>query len=205
MGFALLIGAILQLTASITLATASLAASIFLNSILGLFGFAATTVESLNNLRASQQVLEKVKQRHTRKKTRVTKRLVKRSGKRVAGTALAATAMGTIGVAVAMTGLEIHDYCEDRRELQDDANLLYSTKIGFDEEQCLEESLNDAELILSSATEEVQSSVSEAYESTSDYSAEKWASVKSKTSQAVQSSKRSARRIWHKAKSFFND
>ena len=193
------------ITFSATIAAVSLAASLFLNSILGMFGLAATTVESLNNLRASEQVLNKVKHRHAKKKTRVAKRLVKRSGKRVAATALAAATIGTVAVAVAMTSMEIADYCSEKKDLQEEANVLHGTNVEFDTEQCVEESKDDAEALLTEAKTAVTSSVSDAFESTAHYSKELWASAKTATGHAYDSTSFALGKMWDRTQLWLTD
>ena len=66
------------------------------------------------------------------KKSRITKRFVKRSGKRVASGALAAATVGTVAVVAAMTTIEIADYCEEQKELQADLDILDGTSTEFD-------------------------------------------------------------------------
>lgn len=165
------------LTMTATAAALSLAASLFLNSILGFFGLAATGAATLSQLRASQQVLEQVKKRHAAKRRHVSKRLVKRSGKRVASTALAAATVGTVGVAVVMTGLEIEDYCKEKESLQEDANLLHGTDTPFDYELCLQESRGDAKAILTEAKNSAEVAASEALAFSGTYSREAWNKV----------------------------
>jgi hypothetical protein len=58
-----------------------LSAHLFLNSILGMFGLAATSVGALATLQASQRIVDTMKARHARKQTRITKRFIKRSGR----------------------------------------------------------------------------------------------------------------------------
>ncbi|MGB5198417.1 MAG: hypothetical protein WBN68_11080 [Sedimenticolaceae bacterium] len=193
------------LTFSLTLTAVGLAASLFLNSILGLFGLAATSVGTLSSLQASQQIVEKMKQRHLRKKARVSKRFVKRSGKRVASAALAAATVGTVAVAVAMTSMEISDYCEEKETLQKDANLLYGTDVAFDLETCIEESQDDANAILSEATDTVMQTVEDAFDKTGEYSREAWANVKRATGDALDSTSGALSDIWESAKSWFAD
>lgn len=190
------------LTFSLTLTAVGLAASLFLNSILGVFGLAATTVGALSSLQASQQIVEKVKQRHLRKKARMSKRFVKRSGKRVASAALAAATVGTVAVAVAMTSMEISDFCEQKKDLQKDANLLYGTNVAFDLERCIEESQGDARAILSEATDTVTQTVGDAFDKTGEYSREAWANVKQATGDALDSTSKALSDIWESAKSW---
>lgn len=193
------------ITFSASVSALALTASLFLNSILGLFGLTTTTVDSINNLRTSQQVLEKVKQRHAKKKTRVAKRLSKRSGKRVAATALAAATIGTVAVAVAMTSMEIADYCSEKKDLQEEANILHGTNEKFDTEQCVEESKDDAEALLTEAKAAVTSSVSDAFESTAHYSRELWASAKSATAHAYDSTSFALGKMWDRTQSWLTD
>ncbi len=184
------------LTMTATAAALSLAASLFLNSILGFFGLAATGAATLSQLRASQQVLEQVKKRHAAKRRHVSKRLVKRSGKRVASTALAAATVGSVGVAVVMTGLEIEDYCKEKESLQEDANLLHGTDTPFDYELCLQESRDDATEILSEAGESVKVAASEALDTSGDYGRQAWDKVLAAWRQGIEASGEAARGLW---------
>ena len=75
------------ITFTTTAGALALAAYLFLNSILGAFGLTAIPVVALSQLHATQRVVETMKRRHNKKKARVSKRLIKRSGKRVASAA----------------------------------------------------------------------------------------------------------------------
>jgi len=193
------------ITFSATVSAITLAASLFFNSILGMFGLAATSIEALSQLQAYQRVVDTIKHRHARKKTRVTKRLVKRSGKRVAATALAAATIGTAAVAIAMTSIEIADYRDEKKDLQEEANILDDTNIEFNFEQCIEESKDDAKAILSQAKTTVSSRVSNAFESTERYSKELWASVKAATNNAIDYTDSAFTHVWNSAISWFTD
>ena len=166
------------ITITTTLTATTLAAYLFLNTILGMFGLAATSAGTLATLQASQRVVEKMKARHARKQTRITKRFVKRSGRRVASTALAAAIVGTVAVVAAMTTIEIANYCDEKRALQEEANLLYGANIEFDLEQCLDESEEDAKEIIAEATGVVTTKVSDAFDTTERYVKELWANIK---------------------------
>jgi Na+/glutamate symporter len=124
---------------SVTLATIALATSLFLNSILGVFGLAATSIETLQQLRSSQQVVEQLKHRHQKNKASVSKKLVKRSSKRIGATVLAAATVGTVAVAATVVGLEVADYCEERQSLHEAESILYGTDEVFDMKQCIDE------------------------------------------------------------------
>jgi uncharacterized membrane protein YdfJ with MMPL/SSD domain len=152
-----------------TLTVATLAASLFLNTIIGAFGRAAIPLATLVQLQASQKIVDTMKARHLRKQTRITKRFIKRSGRRVASAALAAATFGTVVVAAAMTAVGISDYCNEKKELQEEANILYGTAIKFDLDQCLEESAEDAKAIIDEATDTVATKVSDAFDFTADY------------------------------------
>lgn len=184
------------LTMTATVATLSLAASIFLNSLLGFFGLAATSVQTLTHLHTSQQILEQVKKRHALKRHRVSRRLVKRSGRRVASTALAAATVGTVGVAVVMTGLEIEDYCEQMRSLQEDANLMYRTDTVFDHEQCMQEAQQDGEAILGEATDSMQVAASEALTAGGEYGRQAWNNVLAAWHRGVETTGNAAMGLW---------
>lgn len=139
------------LTFTATTAALGLAGSLFLNTILGSFGLVATSVETLRGLQASHQVVETMKARHQRKKLKAGKRFAKRAGRRVATAAVAAATIGTVAVTVTMAGMEVNDYCEERRALQEEANLLYGTDAAFDWGRCYEEGKEDAKTILADA------------------------------------------------------
>jgi cobalamin biosynthesis protein CobD/CbiB len=103
------------ITITATLTVVTLAAHLFLNSILGMFGLVATSVETLSKLQASHEVVQKMKSRQLRKQKRISKRFVKRSGKRVASGALAAVTVGAVAAVAAMTTIEVADYCEEQK------------------------------------------------------------------------------------------
>ena len=193
------------ITFSATASALALAANLFLNSILGLFGLAATSVETLNDLRASQQVVQTMKKRHTQRKNRVLKRFARRSGKRVASTALAAATVGTVAVAAVMTTMAISDHCEEKRQLQEEENVLYGTHTAFDLDRCLDESAQDAEQILSAATDEVQTKVSGAFDATAKYSQGIWNDIKSTTNQALDYTDATFADLWKSATSWFTE
>jgi len=184
------------LTMTATTAALSLAAALFLNSILGFFGLAATSVQTLSQLRTSQQVLEQIKKRHAVKRKHSSKRLVKRSGRRVASTALAAATVGTVGVAVVMTGLEIEDHCDQKRSLQEEANLLHGAKVDFDYELCLQQSHEDARAILSEATDSVQVAAAEVLATSGDYGRQTLGYVLSAWRQGVEATGEAASGLW---------
>lgn len=136
------------LTFTATTTALGLAASLFLNTLLGTFGLAATSVETLRGLQASHQVVETLKERHQRKKTRIGKRFAKQAGRRVATAAVAAATIGTVAVTATMAGMEVNDYCEEKRALREEANLLYGTDAEFDWGRCYEEGKADATVML---------------------------------------------------------
>jgi hypothetical protein len=189
------------ITFSATMAAVALVASLFLQSILGAFGLAAISIDTLQNLRTSKQVVDSMKKRHDQKKLKTSTKLVKRSGKRIAATALAAATIGTVAVIVTMASLEVADYCEEKEDLQEDANILYGTLDKFDLAQCIEEGKKDSQSLLTQAMIASGSAVSNALESTARYSAEKWASIKKASLQALGSTGEYAAGFWDATKS----
>jgi len=160
-----------------TLGVVALSATLFLNSLLGLFGLAATSVSALQQLSASQRVVEQLKSRHQQKKLNVSKRLATRAPRRVASTALAAATLGTVAVALTLTSLELADYCEEKQALQDDENLLYGRSIEFDFEQCFVEAEEESKAILMELKNSSFSAVAEVFSGTlnaSGVAAEAW-------------------------------
>ncbi|MFT6624499.1 MAG: putative small secreted protein [Cycloclasticus sp.] len=193
------------LTFSVTLAATALAASLFLNTILGVVGLTATSISALQNLKNSQLITERMKKRHVQKKIKTTKRFATRSGKRVASTALAAATIGTVAVVATMTYLEVSNYCEDKQDLQQDANILYGTDVEFDLDQCVKEGEEDSKRILSEVKEQSIETASNAFDNTVQYSAEKWAAIKTASMQALQESGDGASELWDSTKSWLVD
>jgi len=140
------------LTFSASITAFAIVCSLFLNPILGAFGLVTTSAATLRSLRASEQIVQQIKQRHQLKQARVAKKMAKQSGKRVASAALAAATLGTVAVAITVASLEIADYCENKKELQEDYNILYGTNRAFDLNQCLDAGKkNSTTAILSNA------------------------------------------------------
>lgn len=102
------------LTSSGTLIIIFLSSWLFLNSLLAMFGLAVTSIHTLKNLHASQNVVNHMKQRHQVKKRHLTNAFTKRSAKKITSTALAAATIGTVAVAITMVSLEVSDYCEQK-------------------------------------------------------------------------------------------
>lgn len=188
-------------TVSITMAVMAFAFSLFMNTILGMFGMAATSVGTLQQLKASQTIVEKMKTRHHQKRRKLTKRLAKRSSKRIASAALSAATIGTVAVAVTMTSLEVADYCEDKEQLWEDENILNGTKIEFDMGKCLEEAKEESKVILKELKDSSTAAVSKAFDGTVEFSAEKWAAIKEIGLKGFQSTGNAAVTAWDMAKS----
>lgn len=193
------------LTASATAGTLALAAHLFLNTILGAFGLVATSADTLQNLKASREVVQQMKKRQSQKKTRITKRFVKRSGKRVASGALAAATVGTVAVVAAMTTIEITDYCEQQKELQEDLDVLNGTTTEFDLDECLQHSKEDAKAIYAEVKNSVSDTVAGTFESTSSYADELWGDVKALTKSAIDYTDAGFSAAWRSATSWFNE
>ena len=126
----------------------------------------------------------------------MTKRFAKRPTRRIASAAVAAATVGTIGVAVAVTALEAMDYCEEKHELQEDADILNGTHTTFDYQACYEEGKKDLSAVLSQVKDSTVAAVSDAWKSTAHYSTEKWASIKESCSEALESTGDASSRMW---------
>lgn len=137
-----------------------------------------------------------MKQRHNEKKLNTSKRLVKRSTKRVASTTLAAATIGTAAVALTTISLEVADYCEERRSLQEDANILDGTDIAFDLEQCIEEAEQDANTIFAELQNLSNKKITDTINATADYSEDAWDYVKDATIDAVYSTGEVTADVW---------
>jgi len=91
--------------------------SLILNTILGAFGLTATSIETLQNLKTTQQDVERITKRQVQKKPKVTMRFAKHPAKSISSATVAAATVDTVGVAVAMTALVANDYCDEKYEL----------------------------------------------------------------------------------------
>jgi hypothetical protein len=116
----------------------------FFSSLLSLFGYAVLPIESLKNLTHSKKIVQKMQHRNKVKSANVSKRFIKRSGKKVAVTAVSAATIGTVAVIGTLTYLEISQYCEDKKALNEDANILFDTDKIFDMAACLEQGKQDS-------------------------------------------------------------
>jgi len=159
----------LFLTVSTTITACTFIASLFLNSILGSFGLVSTSIESLNKLQDSKKVVEQMKTRHKAKKKNFSKKFTKRAGAKLSSTATSAIPIiGVVGAIVAVAGLEASYYCEDKKELQEDENLLFGTNESFDNEQCLIEAQEDSKVMIADAKDAVSQSFNDAWDSLSE-------------------------------------
>jgi mannitol-specific phosphotransferase system IIBC component len=85
-------------TVLFTVTVLSIVFSIFLNSILGLFGLVSTSLDTLNQLKDSQEIVETMKERNKSKKEKAPKRFARKASTRVAASAVAAATIGTAAV-----------------------------------------------------------------------------------------------------------
>lgn len=123
----------------LTTSSLLLAGKLFFSSLFGMMGYAAIPLEQLHKLKATTQVVDKMKANHKTKKNRITKRFAKRTGKKVGATAVSAATIGTVAVVGTLTYIELNEYCEEKRELTKEENILFGKNDAFDFNQCLEE------------------------------------------------------------------
>jgi len=178
--------------------------SVFLKGILGMFGLAYTSLETLTQLRGSQQIVETMKKRNKIKKSKAPKKFVRKAGARVATSAVAAATIGTAAVTLTVFGLEIQDYCEEKEQLLEDENLLYGSNETFDYKKCLSEAQNDSKQILTEAKDSMSESVKESWESTSDFTEEKWEEFLQSSSIAMTDLKAATSDLFDSWRTWFN-
>ncbi|MBL4900527.1 MAG: hypothetical protein JKX76_13000 [Colwellia sp.] len=109
--------------------------------------------------------------RNKAKSANVSKRFIKRSGKKVAVTAISAATIGTVAVIGTLTYLEISQYCEDKQQLNEEANILFDTDKQFDINACLEQGKQDSAHFANEAWQsikETSSDIINSIEQTSD-------------------------------------
>ena len=144
---------------------AFVAMKFFFTSIFAMFGYAALPIESLSSLTHSKNIVQKMQSRHKTKSANVSKRFIKRSGKKVAVTAVSAATIGTVAVIGTLTYLEVTQYCDEKQALNEDANILFDEQESFDMQACLEQGKQDSALIVNEAWQSVKSSGSEVFDS----------------------------------------
>ncbi|MDC9725938.1 MAG: hypothetical protein PSN44_08505 [Gammaproteobacteria bacterium] len=153
-------------TIFLTISACAFIAGLFFNSILASFGLVTTSIDSLNDLHQSKKIVEQMKTRHHTKKKNFSKKFTKRAGAKLSSTATSAIpVIGVVGAVVAVAGLEASYYCEDKRELQEDENLLFGTSESFDNDQCLEEAQHDSKQLITEAKEAASQSLNDAWDS----------------------------------------
>jgi hypothetical protein len=166
------------LTFTFTIIAIALSAKIFFTSILTGLGYTVTTIDSLNKLNHSQQIVEKVKKRHKSKKIKATKTFVKNSGKKIATSAIAASTVGTLAVIGAVTAFEMREFCDEKKELLEESNILHDTDIKFDYSVCLKDAKEDSKKFIDEVTDNVSLASSELIKNTKIYSDETWSDIK---------------------------
>lgn len=171
---------VVLLTLTVTIAALSLAFSIFMNTILGAFGLVTTSVDAFNNMKDSQAVVEKMKERHEVKKAELGKNFAKKSSKKVASTVAAAATVGAVGVAITAITFEVSSYCESQKSLNDDYNLLYNANEEFDFKKCLATGKDQYLELVEDVKESAKESLTQAVDSSTEFSKEKWSDLKAK-------------------------
>ncbi|NNL57151.1 MAG: hypothetical protein HKO71_05330 [Pseudomonadales bacterium] len=109
---------------------------------------------------------------------------------------MAAATIGTVAVAVTVASLEVDDYCDAQRSLQEDANVLYGSSIEFDLQRCVAQGLKNSEAVLREVKNSAGKLVFDALESGTTYSVEKWQAVKQQALEALQLAGDAAYRLW---------
>ncbi len=158
-------------TLMVTIITGVIVVKFFLNSVFSLFGYAVLPIESLKSLTHSKKIVQKMQHRNRAKSANVSKNFIKRSGKKVAITAVSAATIGTVAVIGTLTYLEISQYCEDKQVLNEEANILFDTDKQFDMNACLEQGKKDSAYFGNEAWQSIKktsSDVLESIEQTSD-------------------------------------
>lgn len=141
--------------------TGFVAVKFFFVSLFSLFGYAAVPIEQLASLTHSKKVMQKMQTRHKVKSANVSKRFLKRSGQKVAMTAASAATIGTVAVIGTLTYLEISQYCDEKRVLNEEANILFDTQEIFDMQACLAQGKQDSASFANEAWKSVKDSGSE--------------------------------------------
>ena len=141
--------------------SAFVAVKFFFTSVFAFFGYAALPLENLANLNHSKNIVKKMQSRHKSKSADISKRFIKRSGKKVAITAASAATIGTVAVIGTLTYLEVSQYCDEKRVLNEDANILFDTQEVFDMQACLEQGKQESANFANEAWDSIKDSGNE--------------------------------------------
>jgi hypothetical protein len=148
-----------------TIITGVIVVKLFFSSLLTFFCYAVLPIESLKSLTHSKKIVQKMQHRNKAKSANVSKRFIKRSGKKVAVTAVSAATIGTVAVIGTLTYLEISQYCEDKQALNEEANILFDIDKEFDMSACLEQGKQDSAHFAHEAWQSIKESSSEVLDS----------------------------------------
>jgi len=158
-------------TLLLTMMTGVIIVKFFLTSLFSFFGYAVLPIEHLKGLTHSKSIVQKMQHRNKAKNANVSKRFIKRSGKKVAVTAVSAATIGTVAVIGTLTYLEISQYCDDKKALNEEANILFDTNKKFDMNACLEQGKLDSANFANEAWSNIKETSSDVFdhiEKTSD-------------------------------------
>jgi hypothetical protein len=158
-------------TLMVTIMIGVIIVKFFLGSLFSFFGYAVLPIENLKGLTHSKKIVQKMQHRNKTKSANVSKRFIKRSGKKVAVTAVSAATIGTVAVIGTLTYLEISQYCDDKKALNEEANILFDTNKEFDMNACLEQGKVDSASFANDAWNNIRetgSDVLDSIEKTSD-------------------------------------
>lgn len=144
--------------------------------------------------------IDTIKKRHKIKDLNASKRFAERSGKKITSSAIAAGTIGTAGVIFTIAGLEVYDYCEDKRELLKDENILFDTNKKFDYKTCLDEATKDSKKIIILIKESSSEAIKSSWNETKDISQEQWQLFKKEFDDILQKTKGFNKEQWQNIK-----
>jgi len=159
---------------SIMIATVT---ALFLNPLLSTFGLVSTSIEAFKSLKASEQIVKRMKKRHAIKRLNFSKRILKRSAKRMSAASIA-SAGGLPAVMLVMGYFEADAYCQEQEELQADENILFSSNKEFNLKACLIAAKNDSGSLVRTAVEKSNSKVKDVWKGVERLSSNAWKAIK---------------------------
>ncbi len=147
-----------------TIVTGIIVMKFFLANLLTFFGYAVMPIENLKKLSHSQKVVQTMQQRNKDKSANISKRFIKRSGKKVAATAVSAATIGTVAVIGTLTYLEVTQYCDDKQTLNEETNILFDSDKPFDMNECLEQGKQDSANFANDAWQNIKETSSDMFD-----------------------------------------
>ncbi len=121
----------------------------------------------------------------TAKELNLSKLFVKRTSRKITASALSAITVGTVAVITTVGILEADDYCEEKKVLLQEENILNDTNKPFDIKTCLAMAKHDVGVISNAVKESLTGKFGQNWHNIKNASAEKWGNIRETANQNI--------------------